>query len=161
MEAGSPDSRLVEFLIAAKHRTYAAGGSDSVYAVPALLPGSHQLEYASPDLLYRDVYFGEAHFAGQEVVYMNAIPVWSMCYAGGWTATLEPAEIERLAGILQAALRAVPAELPFRGPPTFGESPYVYVNHPQGDLRRFEGVETIQRGRAVLYRLVYTGGRLD
>jgi len=145
-------------LIAAKHRTYAAGGSDSVYAVPpsSRIP-SAGVRIGRP--ASTDVYFGEAHFAGQEVVYMNAIPVWSCATPGGRTATLEPAEIERLAGFFRPRCGQCRPNCRFEDA-TFGESPYVYVNHPQGELRRFEGSETIQRGRASLQARVH-GGRLD
>jgi hypothetical protein len=129
--------------------------------VSAVLQGSHQLEYTSGNLLYRDVYFGEAHFAGQEVVYHRSDPLWSMCYAGGWTIPLDSNEIQRLAGILQAALREVPAESPFRGPPSFSDPPYHYHNQVRGNLNRFEGSETMEREGVVLYRLVYMGGSLD
>lgn len=39
-------------------------------------------------LLYRDVYYGFAHFSGQEVVYFSGDPVWSMVYSGGTCETL-------------------------------------------------------------------------
>jgi len=154
--------RLTHFLIAAKQQTYAAGGSGSAAVVPPLIPGSHQLEYRQGDFLYRDIYFGEAHFAGQEVVCFRGTPIWSMCYAGGWTNSLEgPEEAIRLAGILQAALRLVPSEMPYRGPSHYLETPYAYHNEARGALHRFEGGETIQRDGVVLYQLFYTGGSLD
>jgi hypothetical protein len=157
-----PARQLSEFLVTAKRRTYASGGSDSQSAVNPLIPGSHQLEYGEGDFLYRDIYFGEDQFAGQEVVYLRGAPIWSMCYAGGWTGSLErPEEVGRLAGILQAALREVPAEIPYRGPVDYAESPYRYHNEVQGVLDRFQGSETIKRDGTVLYRLVYTGGILD
>ena len=154
--------RLTAFLVASKKRTYASGGSDSLSAVEPLIPGSHQLEYHEGDLLYRDIYFGEAHFAGQEVVYYRGTPIWSMCYAGGWTATLEqPQEANIIAGILQAALRQAPNDAPYRGPKHYAEAAYHYLNRIRGCLDRFEGSETIERNSIVVYRLVYTGGSLD
>jgi hypothetical protein len=76
---------LVSFLIEAKRLTYAAGGGASKTAVASLLPGSHQLEHRRDAYLYRDIYFGEARFAGQETAYRDGKPVWTMCYAGGYT----------------------------------------------------------------------------
>jgi len=79
---------LIAFLIAAKRRTYAAGGGGSEAVVTPLLPGSHQLEYREGSLLYRDIYFGEAYFVGQETVYAGSSPLWAMCYAGGFTTSV-------------------------------------------------------------------------
>jgi hypothetical protein len=154
-------SDLAKFLAEAKIRTYAAGGAASEAAVPPALQGGHQLEYGEGSLLYRDVYFGEASFAGQEVVYFGEHPIWSMCYAGGWTPRLtEPAEAERVAGVLRAALRRVPEDRPFRGPLEYREGPYTYRNEPLGELARFRGAEQITKGALVLYELHYCGGRL-
>ncbi len=154
--------RLPEFLVAAKISTYAAGGADSSTEVEPLIPGSRQFEFREGDLLYRDIYFGEAHFAGQEVVYLGGTPIWSMCYSGGWTRPLEqPEESLRLARVLRAALRKVPEAIPYRGPSLYEEAPYNYRNSVSGSLNRFEGYETIDRDGTVAYRLVYLGGSLD
>ena len=48
------------------------------------------MEYQKGDYLYRDIYFsGEENFIGQEVVYQNNSPVWSMVYCG----SVEPKEV--------------------------------------------------------------------
>jgi hypothetical protein len=154
--------RLSEFLVTAKQRTYASGGSQRPVAVEAALSGSHQLEYGEGDLLYRDIYFGENHFAGQEVVFFRGTPIWSMVYAGGWTSIADrPEDADHLAGVLQAALRHVPSTSPYRGPSDYHEDPYLYRNEFQGDLVRFQGRETIERDGIVLFQLIYTGGALD
>jgi hypothetical protein len=153
------DLRL--FLVSAKRATYAAGGSQSRAAVVPLLRGTHQMEYAEGDLLYRDIYFGEDFFRGQEVVYAAADPMWSMCYAEGWTAALaESGEAGRVSDVLQASLRLVPGEYPCRGPLQHREGPYTYTNKPEGEVRRFWGIERIAREGSVLFELRYCGGRL-
>jgi hypothetical protein len=161
MHVDIPEGTIVRFLISAKQRTYASGGGDSACAVDPVLKGSHQLEYSAGELLYRDIYFGASHFAGQEVLYYRSVPIWSMCYAGGWTVPLDADEIGRLAGLLQNALRAVPTDYPFRGPPSLADPPYRYHNAADGAFGRFEGTEIMEREGEVLYRLVYTGGHLD
>jgi hypothetical protein len=158
---GSPDDELIEFLVQAKRSTYAAGGSDSAAAVPAVLAGSHQLEYRRGDLLYRDIYFGAAYFAGQETVYRGDDAMWAMCYAGGWTDRVaDPGQTAELGAFLQSALKQAPKEHPFRGPPEYRQGPYTYRNTPDGDYRRFSGVEHIEMGPVVLYQLHYCGGLL-
>jgi hypothetical protein len=152
---------LARFLVAAKRATYAAGGSQSRAAVTPLLQGAHQMEYVEGDFLYRDIYFGDDFFSGQEVVYLAAAPVWSMCYAGGWTTALtESDEAGRVGGVLQASLRLVPGEYPYRGPLLYRDGLYTYTNMPEGDVSRFWGMERIALEGSVLYELRYCGGRL-
>jgi hypothetical protein len=152
---------LIAFLIDAKCRTYAAGGSGSEAVVTPLLPGSHQLEYRDGSLLYRDIYFGEAYFVGQETVYAASSPIWAMCYAGGFTTSVsDQSEAGEIGGVLQAALREVTSEQPYRGPSTFCRGIYSYVNETEGDVYCFSGMETIARGDEVVYQLRYNGGVL-
>jgi hypothetical protein len=156
-----PDG-LADFLVEAKKLTYASGGSGSTYAVSPLLALSHQLEYRQGDFTYRDIYFGEFHFAGQEVVCHKNIPIWSMCYAGGWTNALkDEKEVGALASVLQAALRNPTPHCPFRGPDSYRETPYRYLNTHSGDLYSFEGRERIEKNGEVPYKLSYCGGLLD
>jgi len=152
---------LIAFLIDAKRRTYAAGGSGSEAVVTPLLPGSHQLEHRNGSLLYRDIYFGEAYFVGQETVYAGSAPIWAMCYAGGFTTSVSnQTEASEIGGVLQAALREVTPERPYRGPSTFRRGIYSYGNEAEGDVYRFSGIETIARGDEVVYQLRYSGGVL-
>jgi hypothetical protein len=60
-------STLAAFIKAAKQSTYAALG-DSASVAP-LLPSTKQLEFASGEYLYRDIYAGMNLFVGQELVY--------------------------------------------------------------------------------------------
>ena len=156
-------SELVKFLILSKRKTYASGGSDSQASVDAVLENSHQLEFRSGKLLYRDIYFGEAFFAGHEIVYHGEDAIWSMCYVGGWTDKLtDLAEVSILGEFLQSALQQVPQEHPFRGPLEHYEAgrPYKYKNNPNGDIDKFKGVEYITRDGVIVYELNYCGGRL-
>ncbi len=75
-----PVEYFTSFLLVAKRNTYAARGG---VPVPSLVPGSKQLEYGDGALLYRDIYFGDDYFAGEETVYFQGRPIWCMCYAGG------------------------------------------------------------------------------
>jgi hypothetical protein len=155
-----PD-RLARFLLEAKRRTYAAGGGDSQAAVPPLLAASHQLEFREGRLLYRDIYFGEAFFGGQEVVYLGVHPIWSMCYVGGFlTEGVDPAMASQVSAFLQAALRQVPLEHPFRGPRMLEDGPCVYRNEVTGLLDRFHGTESILLHGKQVYELRYIGGSL-
>jgi len=151
---------FVAFLIAAKRNTYAAQGGAGA-AVTPLLPGSHQLEYREGRLLYRDVYFGGDYFAGQEMVYYDTAPVWSMVYAGGALKHLTVSlDIRRTYAFLQTALQHLLAEHPYRGPALFKQEDFVYTNEIHGDLERFWGVEAISYQGVAVYQLHYGGGVL-
>ncbi|MBN1266282.1 MAG: hypothetical protein JXA25_12370 [Anaerolineales bacterium] len=156
-------SDLVDFLLEAKAATYAAGGGGSAAVVDPLLQNSHQLEFHSGSLLYRDIYFGEAFFAGQETVYSDRSAIWSMCYAGGWTGRLSDPELRGgLGAFLQSALREAPPGIPFRGPYRFEsvDGKNLYINTPSGSVERFAGVEQIFREDILVYELNYCGGLL-
>jgi hypothetical protein len=147
---------FVTFLLNAKRQTYASQGDEST--ITPFLPGSRQLEYQEGALRYRDIYFGGAFFVGQETVYEASAPVWAMCYAGGViTSDVSPSEVY---AFLQAALRQVTTERPYRGPSQWREGVFVYTDDSQGDIEWFWGTETItHRGQSV-YQLRYSGGLL-
>ena len=56
------DKRTVEFLIRAKHATYAGKGAETAPS----RTGSHDLAYREGDLMYYDTYLGGEKFAGEE-----------------------------------------------------------------------------------------------
>ncbi|MGC9395003.1 MAG: DUF5680 domain-containing protein [Anaerolineae bacterium] len=155
---------FVTFLITAKQHTYAAqGGADA--AVTSLLPGAHQLEYRDGKLFYRDIYFGSTCFAGQETVYYDASPVWSMVYSGGGLKNVPRnvravVDISQVYTFLQAALLHAPAEHPYRGPVLWEQGGLIYSNEIHGDLERFWGMEVINYQDVAVYQLHYSGGIL-
>ena len=149
------NAALARFLVEAKTHTYAQGDSA---AVKPLLAGTHQLEYSQGPFLYRDIYVGEAMFAGQEMVYESGKPVWTMSYAGTIPAGVDSKDVEAAVKLLHTALMRVNVEEPFRGPRRVDEGAYSYTNRVQGKLDSFFGEETISRGGTKLYELHYGGG---
>jgi len=148
---------LVRFLVESKKHTYASQGDEATVKSP-LLPGTHQLEYSEGPFLYRDIYTGNAMFAGQEMVYYSGKPVWTMSYAGNIPAEVSKEDVGALVKLLHMALMRVPVEIPYRGPLQLQDGAYTYSNHPDGQLDSFFGRETITRGSTVLYELRYGGG---
>jgi hypothetical protein len=144
---------FVAFLVRAKRATYASDGGEMI--VEAILPGSHQLDYREGPFVYRDIYYGQVHFAGQETVFYNDAPIWSMVYAGGMLD-----ESVLLGGVLKAALRQVSAERPYRGPDIYRAGHYVYSDASHGSVDRFWGEETITLENRTIYELRYQGGFL-
>lgn len=152
-------AEFTAFLMEAKRHTYAAQGDNAT--VTPLIPGSRQLEYRQGNLLYRDVYYGSAFFAGHETVFEEDIPMWVMSYAGGVTsADLAPATIRSVYSFLRAALRHVEPARPFRGPHQWREGLWIYTDNGEGDIVRFHGDETITYQGELVYTLHYAGGLL-
>ncbi len=151
-----PDG-FVDFLLCAKRHTYASGGAMGTRVEPAL-SGASQLEYGDGEWVYRDLYFGNARFAGQETVYLRGAPVWAMCYAGGLTVDfVAPGDVYPF---LQRALQQGVPDRPYRGPHIFRDGHHLYTDESQGGLDDFRGVEAVSyRGQAV-YQLHYMGGAL-
>ncbi|NMP25099.1 hypothetical protein HIJ39_22635 [Sulfobacillus sp. DSM 109850] len=145
---------MFDFL--AKRQTYAAQGDDA--SVEPLLPGARQLKYGHGAFFYQDVYFGVAYFVGQETVYDEGQPYWSMSYAGG----VDPAvtatdEIRRIYAFLRSALREVSVEHPFRGPSHFRAADFEYRNTCEGQFDPFHGTEVIRQQDRTVYTLHYSG----
>lgn len=147
---------LVHFLVEAKRHTYASQGDEAT--VTPLLPGTHQLEYTSGPFLYRDIYTGSATFAGQEIVYFNGKPVWSMSYAGQVHDGLAPEQVKNVVALLHAALMHVTESEPYRGPTQDRLGSLLYANQVEGKLDNFYGSETIGSSSGTLYELRYGGG---
>ena len=153
-------TRLSEFLVEAKRRTYAGLDDDATVAVP-LLPGAKQLEYRADDLSYRDIYFGMKFFVGQETVQAGTGVIWSMSYAGGVApAVVDRNEFLSIYAFLRQALLAVRDDRPFRGPAQFENESFRYVNTSSGDVAEFHGEEQIHRAGIKIYGLRYGGGLL-
>ena len=150
---------LVAFLIEAKLHTYASLEDEG--RVPAILPGSHQLEFRQGDLTYRDIYYGAAFFAGQEVVYEQEEPRWTMVYSGGLLPGLGDLVTEQeVYAFLGAALRRASPQRPFRGPSAWQDCAWLYKDESQGDVLRFWGKESISFQGRLVYELRYQGGML-
>jgi len=147
---------FINFLIKAKKATYASQGDNA--SVTAFLEGSKQLEFQEGEFFYRDIYFGMKYFVGQEVVYYNEKPIWSMCYSGGVLNHHHNDFISAIYHFLRKALRNVPVELPFRGPKEYVEDSFIYMNNNSGSLNQFEGIEVISFENNSVYSLIYSGG---
>ncbi|OQA31980.1 MAG: hypothetical protein BWY57_02197 [Betaproteobacteria bacterium ADurb.Bin341] len=153
------EKALLQFLRESKHATYASSGDSATVQAP-LLSGTKQLEYRSGDFFYRDIYAGMIRFTGQEIVYFQDKPIWSMAYSGGTLAGVETDRIMGIYAFLRQALRQIPPELPLRGPLTFAEAPYDYACETIGTIEQFHGQERISSEDALLYELHFCGGTL-
>ena len=154
------ENMFIDFLIRAKRNTYAAQGDES--SVEPVLIGSKQLEYKEGLLFYRDIYFGFVAFVGQEVVYNNMSPIWSMVYAAKTYKEYESiVKINEIYRFLRITLREIPRKTPYRGPLEGNSGDFRYINKVKGDIPGFDGVEKIYFKGKLVYKLDYSGGRVE
>ena len=100
------DKNIIDFLIKAKRVTYAGKGAET----ESSRPNSHDLQYVEGKLKYIDTYLGGLKFAGQEALWNENIPFWSMNYTGRVIGN------NFSGNFLKEALLNVTEEYPFRGP---------------------------------------------
>lgn len=144
----TPKEKLIKFLVSAKINTYAAHGAE----VKSSRRNSHDLEYVENNMYYYDTYLGGERFTGEEAVWINDNPVWSMNYSG------------RVIGdnfngdFLKEALMEVPMNKPFRGPEFYQKGDYSYHCKINGDFEWFQGYEEIIYNSKVIYECFFHGG---
>lgn len=141
-------SDLVSFLIRAKQKTYAGHGAE----VAPSRPASHDLRYEKGNLLYIDTFLGGEKFTGEEALWKDGIPLWSMNYSGRVTG-------ENFSGdFLKEALFNVPASAPYRGPAIYKNGDYSYHCKVDGSFEWFQGYEEIFYLDKKIYELYFHGG---
>ena len=124
---------IVSFLIRAKRATYAGKGAETA----SCRPNSHDLTYSEDNFLYYDSYLGGEKFVGEEALWIDGNPYWSMNYAGRVTG-------ENFSGdFLKEALLYVPYDKPFRGPEHYESGEYTYDCVVEGTFEWFQGYENI------------------
>ena len=142
------DKKIIEFLIKAKKETYAGKGGKTVSS----RPNSRDLQYSEGDLKYIDTYLGGSKFAGEEALWNNSIPFWSMNYIGRVIG-------DNFSGdFLKEALLNVPENYPFRGPLEYMNGDYSYGCKINGDFHWFNGIEEIFYKKNKIYECIFHGG---
>jgi hypothetical protein len=144
---------LEAFIVAAKAATYVGNGEKAEPSRPC----AHDLVFSIGPWRYRDSYFGGADFLGQETVWHDGEPVWSMLYYGYIT---RPDLIDgmRAAATIKAALAALYAEGRFLGGWDWDGPHGRYADTSTGTHEHFHGRETITVGGIEAYALDYFGG---
>jgi len=145
------DKKLLDFLITAKRATYAGKGAETAPSREK----SHDLIYRDGDFMYYDTYLGTGKFAGEEALWINDNPYWSMNYIGRVTG-------ENFSGdFLKEALLLVPEDKPFRGPENYSSGNYTYQCEIDGDFEWFQGKERICHKGEQIYECVFHGGLVE
>ena len=144
---------IIPFLLRAKRETYAGNGPHMLSS----RPNSVDLAYREGDWLYIDTYLGGIDFAGEEAVWVDQRPIWSMNYYGRMFTEPTP---DGFGEFLKAALRGVPANAPYRGPELFEAGRFRYQCSWEGRLAFFNGRETIALDGQMIYELLFHGGQI-
>lgn len=147
---------LSNFLVKAKTKTYASIGERGE---KILQDGCKELEYSEGNFQYRDRYYGFNPFIGEEVVFDNGEFIWGMNYYGG-VLGYQISAIEAYK-FLQKAMRLVREDRPYRGPNTYTEGNFKYVDKSEGNVESFSGIETIFFRGEEVYKLHYHGGKIS
>jgi len=110
---------------------------------------------------YSDEYKGSYAASGEEVVWFDDIPVWSMAYYGGMISDNWGSRefAKKTFCFLKEALRHVSEDHPYRGPSLYkGEDPGIfYHNEWKGNITKFHGKEWIIY-RSIIFEQRYIGG---
>ena len=142
-----PQDDIIQFLIRAKKATYAGKGAET----SSSRPHSHDLIYREGDLMYYDTYLGGEKFVGEEALWIQDHPYWSMNYAGRVTGELFSGDF------LKEALLRVPADKPFRGPVIYTNGESTYTCEVTGSFQWFQGHEMIFYKENEIYDCFFHG----
>lgn len=143
------------FLQKAKIATYASGDESIISKCEE---GCKEISYTGNKFRYRDRYFGEYNFTGEEIVWWNKKAIWSMNYFGLTDSSQKLPD--SFSDFLKEALRHVDKTFPFRGPENFSRGDFEYINYFDGNLKNFNGVEKIKYKGNLIYKLYYHGGEI-
>jgi Domain of unknown function (DUF5680) len=144
---------LLQFIVSAKRACYVGSGA----AVEPSRLGSRDLAYQDGDYAYRDSYFGNVDFLGQETVWFKGNPVWAMNYYG-YIIRTDLIDASRTGATIKAALTAMYAENRFLGGFAWTGPHGTYADGSTGDHQHFHGHEYITVDGVKAYALDYFGG---
>ncbi len=142
---------ITNFLIKAKQATYAGKGPESLSS----RPDSHDLSYSEGELFYLDTYLGSKNFAGEEAVWDNEKPIWSMNYCGRVINSGFNSDF------LKEALTIIPVDKPFRGPEIYTKDNLTYKCSVNGEIEWFNGYEEIYNKNEKVYECYFHGGKIE
>ncbi|MCB2290542.1 DUF5680 domain-containing protein [Clostridium sp. CS001] len=142
------NKKELDFLRRAKKITYAGKGTETTSSRPS----SHDLHYVEDNLKYIDTYLGGEKFAGEEAVWCDDSPFWSMNYIGRIIA-------DGFSGdFLRECLLLAPMESPYRGPLVYQNGDYKYHCIVNGEFEWFNGYEEIFCNDIKVYECIFHGG---
>lgn len=148
------NKETIDFIHRAKKATFASKTAKPVKTKDNGL----EYTYEERPLLYKDKYLGYFTDTGQEVVWYNGTPIWSMSYRGGMLFHEDLSS--RCFSFLKRCLQKFPEDFPVRGPKNYEERGFKYKNEWKGDINSFSGEEKIFWKEEQIYFRNYLGGTI-
>jgi len=145
---------LARFLHTANKRTYA---NKDLPQVQSSRLKSQDYEFEQDQFTYRDTFFGDRDFIGEEIVYKRDRPVWGANYFW-FILAKEIREAEVYDFLREALMQDYDDVIPVRGPREFSDGDWRYRFSVDGDLSNFSGQEEILLRERTIYRLFLHGG---
>lgn len=142
------DEKLLCFLHTSNLKGYAGNGALSTPS----RPGSKDFHYEEGNLKYIDTYVGGERFSGEEGIWVDNVPYWTMNYCGRLL------DNQYNYDFLMEALRHAPKEQPYRGPVLYQKGNYLYHCHINGDFSWLQGYEEIFYDCNKIYECYFHGG---
>ncbi|WP_024832578.1 DUF5680 domain-containing protein [Ruminiclostridium josui] len=142
------NEEIIDFLCRAKKSTYAGRGVEGTSS----RPNSHDFYYEEGNLKYIDTYLGGEKFSGEEAMWYDNFPFWSMNYIGRVIAD------DFSGDFLKECLLLVPKEYPYRGPLIYRNGQYSYHCVVNGEFEWFNGYEEIFYNDTKVYECIFHGG---
>jgi transcriptional regulator with XRE-family HTH domain len=139
---------IIDFLCTACKATYAGNGPKT----ESSRPKSKDYLYEDGKYKYIDTYLGGEKFVGEEAIWINDIPVWSMNYIGRLLEDVQCYDF------LMEALCHNSKEMPYRGPVIYRNGDYIYHCNVQGTFEWFQGYEEIFCENKKVYECFFHGG---
>jgi len=141
---------LMNFLIKAKKEGYAGGNQVKER------DKSYSTRFEEGNWKFHDNWFGGEPFGGREVIFYKGKPYWIMVYYG-----VDLTGKNLAIPTLKKALLNTLSDFPARGPTSLKNGKYQYKNKWEGNIKKFSGEETINKGNKQVYKANYIGGLVD
>lgn len=126
--------------------------------------GSTTIKVVQGDWLARDNYFTSEdgrRYNGSMVVFLGGKATWFCGYSGRVSEQADPGEVYTF---LKEALLLPEAGFPVRGPWLMQDVDFLYMfmlTDSRSTLDQFETLETIHKGKTVVYEGTFIGGMID
>jgi hypothetical protein len=146
---------LSNFLVKAKRNKYSKKKESNS---KILNDGSKYYEYNEYNYSFQAKKYGNNPFSGQEVVYKNGNPIWSMNYYGVILDVI--IDYEAFQDFLSRALKLVMKDMPYRGPSKFSSRDWIYSIKIDGSIKKFRGEEKVHYNNKNVFTLYIHGGNL-
>jgi hypothetical protein len=147
------DNKTMQFLIKSRQSTYASGVKAQE------INGGRTYGINDGNLEYRDTYFDQhRYFQGQEVLFENGLPVWSMSYRGAVEEGVDAGEVFIA---LQKFVKEHADKVRFGEDFETNNCGFGYKCIASGNIDEFKGREEIYQNNKLAHWMDYFGGKIE